>query len=602
MPIAPGSRLGPYEVVALIGAGGMGEVYRAKDSRLGRDVAIKVLPASFSADPDRLRRFEQEARAAGILNHPNITAVHDIGTHEGAPYVVSELLEGETLRTALSGGKLSQRKAIDYSLQIAHGLAAAHEKGIVHRDLKPENLFVTRDGRLKILDFGLAKLTHVEEGSQATTLPTAAAGTEPGVVLGTLGYMSPEQVRCRSADARSDIFSFGAILYEMLSGQRAFRGDSAADTMSAILKEDPPDLSVTNQSISPGLERIVRHCLEKNPEQRFHSAHDLAFDLESLSGLSTPGARPVTVKPGPSRRGPLGAGAVAVLAAALVASFLAGRRAERRSAPAGPSFSQLTFRQQPIFNARFAPDGKTIVFSAATKGNTPEIFSLRPDSLGATARGLPGVHLLAISSKGELAVLTRARYLGHNLFDGTLARMPLEGAAPREILEGVREADWSPDGNELAVIRDVNGKDRLEFPVGKVLCEASGYLSDLRFSPKGDRIAFFEHAIKYDDRGLVAVVDLSGKKTVLSEGYWGEEGLAWEPHGEEVLFSAGTAYNNFKIYAVTLSGRRRVASDSAGGLTIHDAGAGGKWLVTRDDFFRRIFVLPPGDKDKRGAC
>ena len=600
MTLNVGTRLGPYEILSPLGAGGMGEVYRAKDSRLAREVAIKVLPASFSNDADRLRRFEQEAKAAGLLNHPNITAVYDIGSHEGAPYVVSELLEGETLRAALAGGRLSPRKSIDYALQMAHGLAAAHEKGIVHRDLKPENLFVTKDGRLKILDFGLAKLTHAEEGSgEKTNLPTAAAGTEPGVVLGTLGYMAPEQVRGRQADVRSDIFSFGAILYEMLSGKRAFHGDSAADTMSAILREDPPELSLTNQSLPAGLERIVRHCLEKNPEQRFHSAHDLAFDLESLSGLSTPGARPVTVKPGPSRRGPLGAAAVAVLAAAIVASFLAGRRAERRSAPAGPSFSQLTFRQQPIFNARFAPDGKTIVFSAATKGNTPEIFSLRPDSLGATARGLPGVHLLAISSKGELAVLTRARYLGHNLFDGTLARMPLEGAAPREILEGVREADWSPDGNELAVIRDVNGKDRLEFPVGKVLCEASGYLSDLRFSPKGDRIAFFEHAIKYDDRGLVAVVDLSGKKTVLSEGYWGEEGLAWEPHGEEVLFSAGTAYNNFKIYAVTLSGRRRVASDSAGGLTIHDAGAGGKWLVTRDDFFRRMFVLPPGDKDER---
>ncbi len=219
MSLASGTRLGPYEILAPIGAGGMGEVYRAKDSRLGRDVAVKVLPASFSADPDRLRRFEQEARAAGILNHPNITAVYDIGTHEGAPYVVQELLEGETLRSALAGGKLSPRKAIDYALQIAHGLAEAHEKGIVHRDLKPENLFVTRDGRLKILDFGLAKLTHQEETGQATNLPTASAGTEPGVVMGTLAYMSPEQVKGKPADARSDIFSFGAILYEMLSGR-----------------------------------------------------------------------------------------------------------------------------------------------------------------------------------------------------------------------------------------------------------------------------------------------------------------------------------------------------------------------------------------------
>ncbi len=577
----------------------MGEVYRAKDPRLGREVAIKVLPASFSADPDRLRRFEQEARAAGLLNHPNVTAIHDIGMHDGVPYVVQELLEGETLRQAMAGGKLPVRKAIDYSLQIAHGLAAAHEKGIVHRDLKPENIFVTRDGRVKILDFGLAKLMHADGRQEATTLPTATAGTEPGVLLGTLGYMSPEQVKGKPADARSDLFAFGAILYEMLSGQRAFHGDSAAETMSAILREEPPDLSVTNQNIPAGLERIVRHSIETNPEQRFHSAHDLAFDLEMLSGASAPG-KPVTAPPRRTAgRWLLPAAAAIVALAAILGAYAIGQRKGKASRPAGVSFSQLTFRQQPIFNARFAPDGRTIVFSAATKGNTPEIFSLRPDSPGATARGLPDVHLLAISSKGELAVLTRARYLGHNLFDGTLARMPLEGAAPREILEAVREADWSPDGSDLAIIRDVSGKDRLEFPAGKVLCEASGYLSDPRFSPKGDRIAFFEHAIKYDDRGLVAVVDLSGRKTVLSEGYWGEEGLAWSPDGGEVLFSAGTAYNNFKVYAVTLSGRRRVAFDSAGGLTIHDAGAGGRWLATRDDLFRKMFVLPPGEKDER---
>ena len=251
--LAPGSRLGPYEILAQIGAGGMGEVYRAKDPRLSREVAIKVLPASFSEDAERLRRFEQEAKAAGVLNHPNITAVHDIGTNsDGAPYVVQELLEGETLRAVLAGGKLSARKTIDYSLQIAHGLAAAHAKGIVHRDLKPENIFVTNDGRVKILDFGLAKLTQAEgSASSGTNLPTETRGTEPGVVMGTLGYMSPEQVRGKPADARSDIFSFGAILYEMVSGKRAFHGDSAADTMSAILKEDPPDLSVTNQNVRP---------------------------------------------------------------------------------------------------------------------------------------------------------------------------------------------------------------------------------------------------------------------------------------------------------------------------------------------------------------
>src|ERR1700674_1905367 len=331
MSISAGTRLGPYEILSPLGAGGMGEVYRARDSRLGREVAVKVLPASFSADPDRLRRFEQEARAAGLLNHPNITAVYDIGSADGAPYVVSELLEGETLRSRLAAGALPPRKAIDYAIQIARGLAAAHEKGIVHRDLKPENLFITKDGRVKILDFGLAKLTHSDDGwGEKTNRPTVTAGTDPGVVLGTMGYMSPEQVRGRDADRRSDLFSFGAILYEMLSGQRAFRGDTAADTITAILTKEPPDLSQTNKDIPPGLDRIVRHCLEKNPEERFESARDAAFDLEALSGLSAPQAGAQAA--GRSRRRRLApAFGLAALAAAMGIGYVVGTR--RAAAP-----------------------------------------------------------------------------------------------------------------------------------------------------------------------------------------------------------------------------------------------------------------------------
>src|SRR5438128_72295 len=290
--IALGTKLGRYEIRSQLGEGGMGEVYRARDTQLGRDVAVKVLPSTYSVDEHRLSRFEQEASAASALNHPNILIVHDIGSHDGSPYVVSELLEGETLRTRVSGAPLAQRRAIDYALQIAHGLAAAHEKGIVHRDLKPDNIFITKDGRVKILDFGIAKLTQPEGNQSQTEIPTRRVNTDPGVVIGTVGYMSPEQVRGKGVDHRSDIFSFGAILYEMLSGRRAFQGESAADTMSAILKEDPPDLSDTNQNISPALERLVNHCLEKNPEARFHSASDLAFALETANAklaVSSPG-------------------------------------------------------------------------------------------------------------------------------------------------------------------------------------------------------------------------------------------------------------------------------------------------------------------------
>jgi Tol biopolymer transport system component len=599
MTLAAGSRLGPYEILSPLGAGGMGEVYRAKDPRLGRDVAIKVLPASFSQDVDRLRRFEQEAKAAGLLNHPNITAVYDIGSHDGAPYVVSELLEGETLRSTLAGGLLSPRKAIDHALQIAHGLEAAHEKGIVHRDLKPENLFVTRDGRVKILDFGLAKLTHQEEGSQATSLPTATPGTEPGVVLGTLGYMSPEQVRGRSADARSDIFSFGAILFEMLSGQRAFRGDSAADTMSAILKEDPPDLSTTNQNISPALERIVRHCLEKSPERRFHSAHDLAFDLEALSGVSATTGLAVSAVRGPRPRWAFVAAGLALLLGVGLASFFAGRGIGPPRGSRDLTFKPLTFRSLPIFRALFAPDGRTVVFSAATEGNRSELFTLAPDYPEPRPLGVSDAQLLSVSSKGELALLTKARYLHQRLFTGTLARMPLGGGAPREILEGAREADWAPDGETLAIIREMDGKDRLEYPIGKVLYATGGYLSDLRFSPGGDRIAFLEHPFRWDDRGGVAVVDLTGKKTGLAEGYWGEEGLAWSPDGKEILFSAGRGYSSFDVRAVTLAGRNRIALRSAGGLTLYDISREGRWLAAREEIKLRLMATAPGASTER---
>src|SRR2546425_1449971 len=295
MMISTGTRLGPYEIMAPLGAGGMGEVYRARDTRLGRDVAVKVLPSTYSDDTDRLHRFEQEACAAGALNHPNILIVHDIGTHDGSPYIVSELLEGETLRQRMRGTTLAQRRVIDYASQIAHGLAAAHEKGIVHRDLKPDNIFITKDGRVKILDFGIAKLTQPDGSQSQTEIPTRRVDTDPGIVMGTVGYMSPEQVKGRSVDHRSDIFSFGAILYEMLSGRRAFHGESAAETMSAILKEDPPDLSSTNKTVSPALERLVNHCLEKNPEARFHSARDLVLALEALSGSAAMSGSTATV-------------------------------------------------------------------------------------------------------------------------------------------------------------------------------------------------------------------------------------------------------------------------------------------------------------------
>jgi Tol biopolymer transport system component len=396
MILSPGSRLGPYEILAPLGAGGMGEVYRARDPRLGREVAIKVLPTSFTSDPDRLRRFEQEARAAGMLSHPNLTAVFDVGKSEdGAPYVVQELLEGETLRSALSGGPLSPKKSVDYALQIAHGLAAAHEKGIVHRDLKPENVFVTGDGRVKILDFGLAKLTEPDEKAGALSgLVTTAAGTQTGVVLGTLVYMSPEQLKGQLADSRSDLFALGAVLYEMLTGRRPFEGATPAETITAILNEDPPEIPGSGARISPALDRVVRHCLEKSPASRFQSARDLAFALESSSTSrveSDPaGSAGAAIGGGRDRRSRAPervafALAGAVLAGAAVLLLLPGRG---RIAP--PS-QTVRFTIPPPKDATIygmlalSPDGRRIAFVATTADGRDLLFVRPLDALEARA-------------------------------------------------------------------------------------------------------------------------------------------------------------------------------------------------------------------------
>ena len=597
MAIAAGSRLGPYEVIAPLGAGGMGEVYRARDPRLGREVAIKVLPASFSADADRLRRFEQEARAAGLLNHPNITAVYDIGSVDGAPYVVSELLEGETLRSVLAGGRLSPRKAIDYSLQLAHGLAAAHEKGIVHRDLKPENVFVTKDGRVKILDFGLAKLTHTEEGSQFTNLPTATAGTEPGVVLGTLGYMSPEQVRGRPADPRSDIFSFGAILYEMLSGKRAFHGDSAADTMSAILKEDPPDLSVTSQTISPGLERIVRHCLEKNSEQRFHSAHDIAFALQELSSVSVPSMLPTTA-PKSLRR--ISAAGLAAVAAFLALGLLAGQLLWKAQ-PEAPRFHRLTFRRGTVMSARFAPGGRTIAFSAGWEGRPVELFLTQGESPESRDLGFPGATLLDLSSAGELAMLVNPQAVsGPGLgIRGTLARVPLTGGALHEILEDVAFADWTPDGSALAVARSLGGRTRIELPIGRRLYETKDNLLGMKIAPDGKRVAIAEHPPGFGTNGSISILDAAGKKTVLVQNEVGDEAnIAWAPSGKEVWYEFGIEGSD-SLQAVDLAQRRRLLLRMPDRMQLFDLSSDGRALVNKVNWRVGVLGLAPGQSSER---
>jgi hypothetical protein len=594
MALNPGTKLGPYEVVAPAGAGGMGEVYRARDARLNRDVAVKILPTEFSRDPDRLHRFQQEAQAVAALNHPNIMAIHDFGEHERSPYIVAELLEGETLRERLRGGALPTRKATDYAEQIARGLAAAHEKGIVHRDLKPENIFITRDGRVKILDFGLAKLAR-QEGIPATDAATLVSQTEPGVVMGTVGYMSPEQVRGQAADHRSDLFSFGAILYEMLSGRRAFRGETSVETMSAILKEDPPELAETNRSVPPALERIVRHCLEKNPEERFQSARDVAFNLQSLSGSTSQVAAIAPVRQPAARMSRIAAIAALSLAA-LGAVFWAGWSLRPASSP---SFKPLTFRRGTVTAARFAPDGQNVIYSAAWEGNPhPELFSTRIDGVASRPLEIGDADLLGISPQGEMALLQH----WHRTFGwqrtGMLARLPLSGGASKEMLDGVEDADWARDGSRLAVIRS-GSQYQLEFPLGHVLATvSSGWLNYPRISPDQQHIAFFEHP-PGDDRGDVCLVGLDGHKRVLSGGWSSLAGLAWTPSGSELWFAGSNTGNSRSLYAVSLSGRVRPVLRVPGTLVLHDIAPDGRVLLSQEEARRLIVGVTPGSPQER---
>ena len=593
MALSPGTRVGPYEVISQLGAGGMGEVYRARDTRLDRVVAVKVLPGPSASDPDLLARFEREAKAVAALSHPGILSIFDFGSDRGTTYAAMELLEGESLRARLAGGPLSQRRAVEYALQVCHALAAAHEKGIVHRDLKPENLFITRDNRIKVLDFGLAKVVRPRGPQEQETmaLDSGPGATEAGVVMGTVGYMSPEQVRGAEVDPRSDIFSFGSVLYEMLAGRRAFKGDSAVETMSAILKEDPPELVGALRDVNPALDRIVRHCLEKQPEARFQSARDLAFQLESLSTSSTasaatlPGATPTA----PRRRLPKAAAwGLLVLAGALLGSFLT-RAFQRAHAP---SYRQLTFRNGTISAARFAPD-ETVVYSAAWSGRPVEVFATRPESPESRSLDLSSAGVLAVSSQGELALALGCRF-SRGACRGTLARVPLSGGAPRELLRDVQDADWSPDGKDLVVVRRAKGRHRLEFPAGKVLFESSGWLSHPRFSPGGDWIAFVDHASMGDDGGAVTVVDRQGKARVLSEGWSSAWGLAWSPSGRELWFTAARTGRLQALYAVGLRGARRLVLGSPARLVLQDVSRAGRVLLARETVRGGMMVRAPG--------
>jgi len=568
-----GQLVGHYRVLENIGAGAMGEVFRARDERLDRFVALKLIRPASGDNPDHLRRFEQEARAAAALNHPNILAIYDVGFEGKVPYIVSELLEGKNLRQRLYEGPIPLRAAADYALQIAQGLTAAHDRLIVHRDLKPENLFLTNDGRIKILDFGVAKLlASPEDNRSVEDMPTV---TKHGAVIGTVAYMSPEQVRGKPVDHRSDIFSFGAILYEIMSGSRAFHGETEADTMTAVLREEPAVAQMEEAAIPAGYQDVVRHCLEKDPGNRFQSAKDLVFALQTLSGTSqvkaAPEPKPIvrTIPALPWALVTLLAVATAVLAAAMI---LAGRATP-------PAYSRLTFEAGTVYTARFASNGQSVVYGAAWNNNPVQLFTTVGDSLLTQPLNLSDANLLAVSPSNELAVVLRGTHNGQfETVDGMLARAPLAGGSPKELQADVRWADWDGHGG-LAVVHDIDGQSRLEYPIGKVLYQTGGWISHIRFSPQGDQIAFMNHRTLWDNLGVVCVVDLNGHVQTLTREWASEQGIAWRPDGKEIWFTAVEKGTNLNLMAVTLSGKVRTVLDLPMGITLQDIAPNGRVLV-----------------------